>query len=47
MGHFLAGRENCFQHSERVGEELHPHSVGLQVCPELQSNWYEDVCKVN
>ena len=39
MGHCLTGRENCFQQSDRlaglVGEELHPHSIGLKGCPEL------------
>ena len=44
VSHCLAGRENCFQQSDRwaghVGEGLHPHSVCLKVTQEL-------LCKLN
>ena len=42
--HCLAGRENCFQQSDRlarhVGEGLHPHSV----CPKVT---HELLCRLN
>ena len=42
--HCLAGRENCFKHSDRfarhVCEVLHPHNIGLYETPEL-------LCKLN